>query len=114
GSLSPTTCPPLTLQPTPDSSTPHLNFVLAALLRLPVLNMTGLKGRYDFVLDITTFMPQQHGPAPAPGEGQPAPMDPVSILQIALPQQLGLKLESRKMPIEMLVIDHIEKAPTEN
>jgi uncharacterized protein (TIGR03435 family) len=36
------------------------------------------------------------------------------MLQAALPKQLGLRLEARKMPIEMLVIDHIEKAPTEN
>jgi len=29
-------------------------------------------------------------------------------------QQLGLKLDSRKAPVEMIVIDHLEKTPTEN
>jgi uncharacterized protein (TIGR03435 family) len=38
----------------------------------------------------------------------------VAVLQSALPKQLGLKLESRKMPVEMLVIDHVEKSPVEN
>jgi uncharacterized protein (TIGR03435 family) len=33
---------------------------------------------------------------------------------MTLPKQLGLKLEARKMPIEMLIVDHIEKAPVEN
>jgi uncharacterized protein (TIGR03435 family) len=32
----------------------------------------------------------------------------------ALQQELGLKLEPRKMPIEVLVIDHIDKSPAEN
>jgi uncharacterized protein (TIGR03435 family) len=86
----------------------QLTMFLAGPLRTPVVDQTGLKGRYDFDFDLTSFM--QQGP-PQPGE---APMDPVAMLQAALPKQLGLRLEARKMPIEMLVIDHIEKAPTEN
>jgi uncharacterized protein (TIGR03435 family) len=86
----------------------QLTMFLSAPLRTPVIDQTGLKGRYDFEFDLTNFMNQ--GP-PQPGE---APPDPVSILQAALPKQLGLRLEAKKMPIEMLVIDHIEKAPTEN
>jgi len=77
-------------------------------LRAPVIDMTGLKGRYDFTFDITQFVPR--GPRQA---GEPEP-DPVAVMQVALPKQLGLKLEARKMPVEMLVIDHIEKAPVEN
>jgi uncharacterized protein (TIGR03435 family) len=88
----------------------QLAMFLSMPLRAPVVDMTGLKGRYDFEFDITTFLPQK----PAPGEGQPEQMDPVSVLQAALPKQLGLKLESRKLPIDMLVIDHLEKVPTEN
>ena len=86
----------------------QLCMFLGGPLRTPVIDQTGLKGRYDFEFDLTNFM--QQGP-PQPGE---APPDPVAILQSALPKQLGLKLESKKMPIEMLVIDHIEKVPTEN
>ena len=86
----------------------QLTMFLSAPLRTPVIDQTGLKGRYDFEFDITSFM--QQGP-PQPGE---APPDPVAILQAALPKQLGLRLEAKKMPVEMLVIDHIEKTPTEN
>ena len=84
----------------------QLTMFLSGAVRTPVLDMTGLKGRYDFELDITTFLPQ-------PGSGEPPP-DPVAIFQNALPKQLGLRLEARKMPIEMLVIDHIEPKPVEN
>ncbi len=64
--------------------------------------MTGLKGRYDFTLDL---MPYQ----PADGGG-----DMAGILMTAVQEQLGLKLESRKAPVEVLVIDHAERIPTEN
>jgi uncharacterized protein (TIGR03435 family) len=86
----------------------QLTMFLSAPLRTPVIDQTGLKGRYDFEFDITNFMMQ--------GQLQPgeAPPDPVSVLQAALPKQLGLRLEAKKMPVEMLVIDHIEKMPTEN
>jgi uncharacterized protein (TIGR03435 family) len=86
----------------------QLTMFLSAPLRTPVIDQTGLKGRYDFEFDITSFMMQGQ---PQPGE---APPDPVSVLQAALPKQLGLRLEAKKLPVEMLVIDHIEKAPTEN
>ena len=42
------------------------------------------------------------------------PPDSVGIMQMALPKQLGLKLEARKLPIDRLVIDHVEKIPSEN
>jgi uncharacterized protein (TIGR03435 family) len=86
----------------------QLTMYLSAPLRTPVVDMTGLKGRYDFEFDITSF--GVNGPPP-PGE---APLDPVAVLQAALPKQLGLRLESRKMPVEMLVIDHVEKSPVAN
>jgi uncharacterized protein (TIGR03435 family) len=44
-----------------------------------------------------------------------APMDAdAPPLNAALQESLGLKIEKRKGPAEMLVIDHIEKEPTEN
>jgi hypothetical protein len=50
------------------------------------------------------------------GAGAPADAasDPSSSSIFAAVQQLGLKLEPRKAPIEMIVVDHLEKAPTDN
>jgi uncharacterized protein (TIGR03435 family) len=66
------------------------------MLDRPVFNGTGLTGTYDFSLEWT---PDSDGTSPPAGP---------SIFS-ALPEQLGLKLESSKKPIEMLVIDHAEK-----
>ncbi len=82
--------------------------VLAQPLQSPVVNQTGLTKRYDFTLDMSPYMPV--GPKDA---GDP-PMDPVGAMITALHEKLGLKLESKKTPIEILVIDHIERTPTEN
>ena len=83
-------------------------FFLSGTLGRPVLDKTGLNGRYDFELDLTSFV------RPGPGASGEAPPEPITILQTALPKQLGLRLEARRMPVEMLVIDHIAKAPVEN
>ena len=63
--------------------------------------MTGLTGNYSFVV---YFTPE--GPNSADGS------EP-SIFG-ALQEQLGLRLEARKGPVELLLIDHAEKVPTEN
>jgi uncharacterized protein (TIGR03435 family) len=86
----------------------QLAMFLSDPLHTPVVDQTGLKGRFDFTFDITDFTIRAQR---QPGEPEP---DPVSILQQALPKQLGLKLESRKAPIEMFTIDRIETKPAEN
>ena len=48
-----------------------------------------------------------------PGAGG-IPADPLSIIMAALERELGLKLESKKMPLDLLIVDHAEKLPTEN
>jgi uncharacterized protein (TIGR03435 family) len=77
----------------------------------PVVDMTGLKGFYSFTL---TYTPEQAPSAPGP-DGSPLAESAVgpSLLN-ALQEQLGLKLEARKAPVEILVVDHAEKIPTEN
>jgi len=78
-------------------------------LRTPVIDMTGLKGQYDFTVDLTSYAP------PAEPGKEPGPMgDPASIVLSVVQEQLGLKLESRKSLIDILVIDHAEKTPTDN
>jgi uncharacterized protein (TIGR03435 family) len=71
----------------------------------PVLDRTGLPGIFDFNL--------KFGDSPADLKRALVEGDGPSIFTI-IQEQLGLKLEARKGPIEMLVIDHVERAPTEN
>ena len=94
--------------------------MLSQFLRSPVIDNTGLKGNYDVRL---TFTPDNFGGGP--GSGMPAPMgaapsgaipadssaDPVGpTLPVAVQEQLGLKLDKTKGPVEIFNIDHVEKA----
>ena len=89
---------------------------LANQLGRPVIDETGLAGAYDFTL---TFMPDSGGRGlppgpPPPGAPELPPIDPnAPALPTALQEQLGLKLESAKGPVEMIVIDSIDQ-PTED
>jgi len=53
------------------------------------------------------------GAGGAAGGAADAASEPGSSILTSV-QQLGLKLEARKMPLDMIVIDHLEKLPTEN
>jgi uncharacterized protein (TIGR03435 family) len=77
----------------------------------PVLDMTGLKGFYSFTL---TYTPEDAPAAPGPDSGPVAESAVGPSLLNALQEQLGLKLEARKAPVEILLVDHAEKVPTEN
>ena len=71
-----------------------------------------LKGKYDFTLK---WAP---GDGQSPLGGQPGPdnsppPEPGPSIFTAIQEQLGLKLESTKSPVEILVIDHVER-PSEN
>ncbi|HVW07678.1 MAG TPA: TIGR03435 family protein [Bryobacteraceae bacterium] len=74
----------------------------AALADRPVIDQTGLTGKYDIHLEATLYFRINNNPQP----------DDLSIFD-AIQQQLGLRLEAQKMPMEVLVVDHVEK-PTEN
>ena len=83
-----------------------------AVLDRPVIDQTGLTGRFDFVLTWTPDESQfggRGGQAPPPANGGTAPPD----LFTAMQQQLGLKMDSVKAPVDVLVIDHVEM-PSEN
>ena len=90
---------------------------LSSQLGRPVLDQTGLKGNFDFKLEWTPDPGQSGGPfggAPPPGVDGPPPPDPNGpSVFTAVQEQLGLRLESQKGPVEMLVIDRVEK-PSEN
>jgi len=66
-----------------------------------VLDKTGLSGHFDFELHWTSEEDSGNGADPRPG------------LFTALQEQLGLKLQSSKGPVEVLIVDHIE-TPTAN
>jgi len=70
-----------------------------------VYDKTGLTGNYDFTL---TFEPPQSAGASEGAASEPSGRP--SILT-ALEEQLGLKLERSKGPVEILVIDHVERPP---
>ena len=75
----------------------------------PVLDRTGLTGTYDVDL---VFTPAQPGPGVAGAALAVAPSDVLSIFT-AVQEQLGLRLESRREPVDVVVIDSVER-PTPN
>jgi bla regulator protein blaR1 len=85
--------------------------VLSQQLGQTVVDKTGLTGDYDFDLKWTPDR-SQAGPfgPPPPGVEPPPPADPNGpSIFTAVQEQLGLKLESQKGPVEIVVIDQIEK-----
>lgn len=79
--------------------------LLAGPLDSPVINKTGLTGRFDIDLK---YMPTS-GQAPAAG-AEAAVEDPSTpSLFTAILEQLGLRLEPEKGPVEFFIIDHIER-----
>jgi len=84
-------------------------------LRHPVTDKTGMTGKYDFVLEHRLdTMGRSISPAlAAPAQGDTA-SEPGTDIGTALEQQLGLKLVKGKAPLPFIVVDHVEKTPTEN
>ena len=70
---------------------------LSRRMDLPVIDMSGLKGAYNVTLD---WDPESKGTGPD--------------LREAVQEQLGLKLENRKTALEILIVDHAERVPTED
>jgi bla regulator protein BlaR1 len=67
-----------------------------------VVDETGLTGNYDFTLSEVSMGSQFK-------ESHDAPQEPAVSIFTALPEQLGLKLEPRKAPVEVVVIEHAER-----
>jgi uncharacterized protein (TIGR03435 family) len=74
-----------------------------------VLDETGLTGTFDFTLDFTSYVPRD------PKDMKDFKSDGVRFaIFSAVQEQLGLKLEAKKRPVSILVIDHAERVATEN
>jgi uncharacterized protein (TIGR03435 family) len=88
--------------------------VAGAYIHPPVLDLTGLKGAYNFEAYWTPKGQLTSG-AKAGGDPNqaPAPTDDVTVFE-AMDKQLGLKLEEQKHPIPVLVVDKVERTPREN
>lgn len=81
---------------------------LSGPLGKPVTDATGLAGKYDISLYWVTDA------LPAGPTAEPPPVDAGPTLQQAIQDQLGLRLDAKKGPVDFLVVDHAEKLPTEN
>jgi uncharacterized protein (TIGR03435 family) len=94
---------------------------LSSAMRQTVLDATGLKGKYDaglYWIGTGAGMGRgRDGGFPSPdGNAPPQVADPARGPDIfdALRTQLGLELKQKKGPVDIVVIDHAEKVPTEN
>lgn len=85
---------------------------LARQLQQPVANRTALSGAYDFHLAFAS--PDAPAPANLDPAAVPLASEPAPTLPRALERQLGLKTEAQRVPVEILIVDHLEKAPIEN
>ncbi len=87
----------------------------------PVVDQTGLKGRYDLALDLATEDFQMMRARSAVNAGFPLPpqiLQRMESAQLATVfeafEKLGLKLETKKLPVPVVVVDRVLKMPTEN
>jgi uncharacterized protein (TIGR03435 family) len=88
-----------------------LSHILASRLSRTVVDKTGITGEFDLQLTFTPDAPAVPSPdasRPRPADGAAA-ADPGPDIFTALQEQLGLKLESAKGPVEILIIDQVEK-----
>jgi len=85
----------------------YVAFRLAGFMDLPVVDLTGLKGNYDFTLTFTRDLPPGF-PEGGKVNGEEPDTSGDNIFQ-AVKKQLGLELKAQKGPVEVIVIDHVEK-----
>lgn len=79
---------------------------LTSQMRAPVIDETGIKGTFDFAME---WAPEEHAPV-RPGSDPEAASPPSGpSFLTALHEQLGLKLEPGKGPVEILIVDHAER-----
>jgi uncharacterized protein (TIGR03435 family) len=86
---------------------PELARAVSIVVGRPVIDKTGFAGTFDVAMTFARgFDAFEPGETPSPNGGLPS-------IFLALQERLGLKLESSKGPVEILVIDHVEK-PSSN
>jgi len=101
---------------TTDKDVHWLAAMLSREMGKPVVDETGLTGKYDLSLEFTADLaPRAAVPeAGSPSAGIPPDPPPAPAIFQAVQGRLGLKLESRKVSVEILVVDRAGRTPTEN
>jgi uncharacterized protein (TIGR03435 family) len=84
---------------------------LSRVLKQPVVDGTGLAGRYDARL---LFAAEPGGTPPSSEDTQSEASSPAPALREAVRKQLGLQLEPKKLSVDFLVVKQADKRPTEN
>ncbi len=87
----------------------------------PVVDMTSLRGKYDFVLELSPEDFRAMSIRASISAGVALPPQAIQMAEAAsgdsltnAMEKLGFKLERRNAPMEVLVIDHAEKMPSDN
>ncbi len=94
--------------------------MLANQVDRPIVDGTELTGKYDFTLEFAPEMRNMpgfmsgRGVVPGEGGGPVVEGESAPSLFTAVQEQLGLKLEPKKAALDLIVVDHLEKTPTEN
>jgi len=83
------------------------DFLSQAPLGRPVVDETGLKGRYDISIDVSAYFSNE-------AQMKEFQADPTQLIFAVVQEQLGLKLEPKKSPLQLVIVDGAEKVPTEN
>jgi uncharacterized protein (TIGR03435 family) len=87
---------------------------LERMLSSTVTDATGLTAKYDFTVTFAGGTEPGGALASALPADQPDAAEPLPDIFSALQSQLGLKLEPKKVAVEVFVVDHMEKTPTGN
>jgi len=113
----------------PKITCAELATLLTELVNRQVVDMTETKSSYQISVDIAfednidDAQAQAKAQAQAQGRGGAAPgqastpagsANPMGSAVVAAVQKIGLRLDSRKLPTEMIIVDHLEKTPSEN
>jgi uncharacterized protein (TIGR03435 family) len=82
--------------------------MMTPIMGAPIIDKTGLKGKYDININLGKYVAEMQS------AGSTAPPDPVALIMSVLETEAGLKLEKQKIPLDVLVVDHADRSPTEN
>ena len=88
--------------------------LLEAFLGCPVRDLTAIPGTYDMPMDFSAEDLRTYSQLSGTGASADSPAGSSGSAIFESVQKLGLRLEKRKFPVELIVVDHLEKAPTAN